>query len=110
VVCDTLVALKVTEKVIKDENQFSKHYREKTAEEIPERTKSEIFELDKQTFEMQPKDIQKFFRSRYFLFSKFDRGIQIDKEGWYSVTPEPFAKYLASRVEQTFRPSHLAHC
>jgi len=28
----------------------------------------------------------------------------IDKEGWYSVTPEPFAEYLAERVHQTFKP------
>ena len=68
-----------------------------------ERTKTEIFELDKMTYEMQPKDIQKFYRSRYFLFSKFDRGIMIDKEGWYSVTPEPFAEYLSERVENTFK-------
>ncbi len=53
---------------------------------------------------MQPRDIQKFYRSRYFLFSKFDRGIQMDREGWYSVTPEPFAEYLADRVVETFQP------
>ena len=100
---DILVALKFGEKSIPDNGQYSKFYREKTTEDIRERTKSEIFELDKQTYEMQPKDIQKFYRSRYFLFSKFDRGIQIDKEGWYSVTPEPFAKYLAQRVETTFK-------
>ncbi len=27
----------------------------------------------------------------------------IDKEGWYSVTPEPFARYLARRVKETFK-------
>jgi len=56
---------------------------------------------------MQPKDIKKFYSSRYFLFSKFDRGIKIDKEGWYSVTPEPFATYLAERVRDTFKSSTL---
>lgn len=43
---DTLVALKVTEKVLPDENMFGKNYREKTKDEIPERTKAEIFALD----------------------------------------------------------------
>lgn len=47
VATDVLVALKVTEKSIPDNNQFSKFYREKTQEEVPERSKSEIFELDK---------------------------------------------------------------
>jgi len=49
---DTLVALKVTEMVLPDNNQFSKYYREKTTENIPERTKEEIFELDKKKYEM----------------------------------------------------------
>ena len=100
---DTFVALRVTEKVFSDNGQYNKAYREKTKQEIPERTKAEIFELEKQTYEMMPRDIQKFYRSRYFLFSKFDRGIKIDKEGWYSVTPEPLANYLATRLEETLK-------
>ena len=31
----------------------------------------------------------------------------IDKEGWYSVTPEPFAEYLAVRVEKKFKPDQM---
>ena len=49
---DTLVAVKVSEKVVPDKNQFSKYYREKTDDDIPERTKEEIFELDKNKYEM----------------------------------------------------------
>jgi trimethylguanosine synthase len=47
-----------------------------------------------------PKDpsIKKFWDKRYYLFSKFDRGIKIDDESWYSVTPEPLAKHIASKV------------
>jgi trimethylguanosine synthase len=33
------------------------------------------------------------------LFSRFDRGIQLDAEGWYSVTPEIIADHVAKRVE-----------
>jgi len=50
----------------------------------------------------RPKDssLRKFWEKRYFLFSKFDRGIRIDEEeSWYSITPEPMAKQIASRVE-----------
>ena len=42
--------------------------------------------------------LKKFWKKRYYLFSKFDRGILIDDESWYSVTPEPMAKHIANRV------------
>lgn len=32
------------------------------------------------------------------LFARFDRGIQLDAEGWYSVTPEIIADHVADRV------------
>lgn len=48
------------------------------------------------------KDVKKFFKKRYYLFSKFDRGIKIDEESWYSVTPETIAKHIASRVDEGF--------
>ncbi len=44
----------------------------------------------------------KFYKKRYFLFSKFDRGIKIDAESWYSVTPEIIAKHVAGRVTEKF--------
>ena len=37
----------------------------------------------------------KFWFNRYYYFSKFDEGIQMDYESWYSVTPEELAKYTA---------------
>mmetsp|Transcript_16963 Transcript_16963/g.22843 ORF Transcript_16963/g.22843 Transcript_16963/m.22843 type:complete len:80 (+) Transcript_16963:436-675(+) len=40
---DTLVAIKVTTKVIEDNGQYTKFYRENTHEHVPERTKAEIF-------------------------------------------------------------------
>jgi trimethylguanosine synthase len=43
----------------------------------------------------QDKDLLKFWKKRYYLFSKFDRGVLIDDESWYSVTPEPMAKHIA---------------
>ncbi|XP_054288289.1 trimethylguanosine synthase-like isoform X2 [Macrosteles quadrilineatus] len=41
--------------------------------------------------------IQKFWRRRYHLFSKYDEGIKLDEESWYSVTPEPIATFIAER-------------
>ncbi|XP_043712489.1 uncharacterized protein LOC122661215 [Telopea speciosissima] len=45
----------------------------------------------------QPTDILKYWCQRYFLFSRFDEGIKMDKEGWFSVTPETIAQHHASR-------------
>jgi len=51
--------------------------------------------------------LKKFWKKRYYLFSKFDRGILIDDESWYSVTPEPMAKHIANRVFEKFGPSNV---
>ncbi|VVA99216.1 unnamed protein product [Arabis nemorensis] len=45
---------------------------------------------------MNPK-ICKYWIQRYNLFSKYDQGIEIDEEGWYSVTPEEIAIKQAER-------------
>ncbi|KAL9982161.1 hypothetical protein ACROYT_G010971 [Oculina patagonica] len=42
-------------------------------------------------------DIAKYWAQRYRLFSRFDDGIKMDKEGWFSVTPERIAKHIAER-------------
>ena len=36
---------------------------------------------------------------RYRLFSKFDEGIRLDAESWFSVTPERIAQHIA-KVQQ----------
>lgn len=45
----------------------------------------------------QDPDIAKYWAQRYRLFSRFDDGIKMDKEGWFSVTPERIAKHIAER-------------
>mmetsp|Transcript_26757 Transcript_26757/g.73607 ORF Transcript_26757/g.73607 Transcript_26757/m.73607 type:complete len:550 (-) Transcript_26757:377-2026(-) len=40
----------------------------------------------------------KYWAQRRRLFSRFDRGIQLDAEGWFSVTPEIIADHVAERV------------
>lgn len=39
----------------------------------------------------------KFWYKRYSLFSKFDQGIKLDREGWFSVTPERIAEHIGER-------------
>lgn len=41
--------------------------------------------------------IAKYWCQRYILFTRFDDGIEMDEEGWFSVTPEVIAHYQASR-------------
>lgn len=40
----------------------------------------------------------KYWGQRYRYFSRFDEGVIMDEEGWYSVTPEAIARHIAERV------------
>ncbi|KAK6454455.1 RNA cap guanine-N2 methyltransferase-domain-containing protein [Scheffersomyces xylosifermentans] len=42
-----------------------------------------------------PDECKKFWKKRYRLFSKFDEGIYMTSELWYSVTPESIAIFVA---------------
>ena len=48
-------------------------------------------------YEDIPPSLQKYWAQRYSLFSKFDNGIIMDQESWYSVTPEKIAQHIAKR-------------
>ncbi|XP_038715875.1 uncharacterized protein LOC120009377 isoform X2 [Tripterygium wilfordii] len=41
--------------------------------------------------------IGKYWCQRYLLFSRFDDGVKMDEEGWFSVTPELVAQHHAIR-------------
>lgn len=41
--------------------------------------------------------VEKYWRQRYDLFERFDEGIRLDEEGWFSVTPEKIAVGHACR-------------
>ncbi|KAM4077513.1 hypothetical protein ACJW30_12G143700 [Castanea mollissima] len=50
--------------------------------------------------------VEKYWFQRYNLFSKYDEGIKMDEEGWYSVTPEQIAIRHALRcVAATAKPN-----
>ena len=54
-------------------------------------------------------ELRKYWFQRYRLFSKFDQGIWMDKEGWFSATPEKIAKHIAERCRfsDIFSPVHI---
>ncbi|XP_026231051.1 trimethylguanosine synthase [Anabas testudineus] len=52
-------------------------------------------------------ELAKYWAQRYRLFSRFDDGIRLDREGWFSVTPERIAEHIALRVEHSFKDSQL---
>ncbi|XP_071711306.1 uncharacterized protein [Rutidosis leptorrhynchoides] len=53
-------------------------------------------QLEVWTEEISPL-ISKYWCQRYLLFSKYDDGIKMDEEGWFSATPECIANHHAFR-------------
>jgi len=51
----------------------------------------------------------KYWAQRRRLFSNFDMGIQLDAEGWYSVTPETIANHVAQRLVSTYSAANNSH-
>lgn len=43
--------------------------------------------------------LMKYWVKRYRLFSKFDLGIKLDRESWFSVTPEKIAQHIAEKCK-----------
>ena len=42
--------------------------------------------------------LSRYWRMRYLLWSRFDEGVGMDPEGWWSVTPERIASHHAKRM------------
>ena len=51
----------------------------------------------------------KYWVQRRRLFSRFDQGIQLDGQGWYSVTPEIIADHVAQRVAELVTSHVIPH-
>ncbi|EEB08735.1 RNA methyltransferase Tgs1 [Schizosaccharomyces japonicus yFS275] len=51
-----------------------------------------------------PKGLQKYWNGRYRLFSRFDEGIWLDYQSWYSVTPESTANRIAEDIIKKYQP------
>lgn len=65
--------------------QKKKKNKKKRTQRIPE-------------FMQNDSGMRKYWFKRFSLFSLFDRGILLDRESWFSVTPEKVAKQTAHRL------------
>lgn len=45
-----------------------------------------------------PRELKKYYDRRYNLWSRYDQGIKLNYQGWFSVTPEDIAKSIASSI------------
>ncbi len=45
-----------------------------------------------------PRALEKYWLQRYSLFSRYDEGVELDDEAWYSATPEVIAWHQARRL------------
>ncbi|XP_059481569.1 uncharacterized protein LOC132200254 [Neocloeon triangulifer] len=71
--------------------------------EVPEKLEKKKRNL-KHSRKILPEEVQsahmhKYWAKRYQLFSRFDEGIRLDEESWFSVTPEEIAKHIAERCQ-----------
>ena len=46
--------------------------------------------------------MHKYFHQKYDLWSKYDQGIRMDRESWYSCTPEKIAKQISERCDHFY--------
>ncbi|XP_033118702.1 trimethylguanosine synthase-like [Anneissia japonica] len=77
---------------------------EEIEERIGEKSAKEIVVYDDPQIRNYPEvvdnpELLKYWAQRYRLFSRFDKGIRMDKESWFSVTPEKIAQHHASRCK-----------
>jgi len=71
----------------------------KTIKFKEEKYKNMIDEMEKYGYNYlkhKPK-LFKYWKKRHLLFSEFEKGIQLDEESWYSVTPEIISIHIADR-------------
>ena len=45
-------------------------------------------------------ELKRFWKQRFRLFSRFDDGVLLDREGWFSVTPEHIGRHIAERCRR----------
>jgi len=48
---------------------------------------------------------KRYWDQRHILWTRYEEGIRMDMEGWYSVTPEIIANYTAARMADTLGPN-----
>ncbi|VVC43384.1 RNA cap guanine-N2 methyltransferase,S-adenosyl-L-methionine-dependent methyltransferase [Cinara cedri] len=84
----------------KDEILKNKFKRRKELKKYNKRQKLNPKFLKTLPYEIQQDmSLLKYWHNRFRLFKKFDRGIKLDKESWYSVTPEKISHMIANRCK-----------
>ena len=73
------------------QNSSYKETLEESKEDGPDKSKA------KKERNPPNRSLAKYWHQRYRLFSRYDEGIKMDDEAWFSVTPERIAKHIASR-------------
>lgn len=94
---DDNLLLNNSDDCVKSEVKSKKALKKKEWKDIKE--KNNIEEMDRLGYsylQNEPK-LLKYWKKRYLLFSQFDKGIQLDEESWYSVTPEIISIHIAER-------------
>lgn len=54
------------------------------------------------TYKTLNKNAKKYWRQRYSIFSKYDEGILMNQELWFSVTPEAIAIFIAKYLRSYY--------
>lgn len=62
---------------------------------------------DNQKCPLENNQLKKYWKQRRRLFHRFDQGIQLDEEGWFSVTPEQIADHVAYHLAELTHPHTL---
>ncbi|KAJ8716301.1 hypothetical protein PYW08_013586 [Mythimna loreyi] len=87
------------EKIEDGENTVNQQVEWAKRKKRPKRySKFEDFDLAGMPEELRddPK-MHKYWKKRHSLFHRFDEGIQLDRESWFSVTPENVAWHIANK-------------
>ncbi|XP_014474498.1 PREDICTED: trimethylguanosine synthase-like [Dinoponera quadriceps] len=93
---DQIIFSKLTELDV-HENNISHAALKKCRKSKKIKTVSNYSDLPKEI--QEDRHLVKYWQNRYELFHLFDGGIKLDRESWYSVTPERIAKQIARRCK-----------
>jgi len=72
-------------------------YKPITKKETNNPKQNSLVVVDSENIDEFP-EIRKYWAQRYRYFTKFEKGIKLDYDMWFSVTPEPIAKHVAEQV------------
>lgn len=85
--------------ILEERRRERQYKRKRIVKKMPTEAWSGIAEnLDPILVEEMSKRTAKYWYQRYRLFSRYDEGIKMDEEGWFSVTPESIAEHQAARI------------